>query len=108
MAKYEHLQIYRASFEYLIYYENIVKGFSIYHKYTHGSDLRDTGREIVKLIIRANNSRNKSPALEELRICLEESRLILRICKELKAFKNFKSFETAINQVTTKMTPLNQ
>jgi hypothetical protein len=46
---------------------------------------------MVKLIIRANNSRNKSPALEEL-----------RICKELKAFKNFKSFETAINQMTTK------
>jgi len=108
MAKYEHLPIYRASFEYLIYCENIVKGFSRYHKYTHGSDLRNTAREMVKLIIRANNSRNKSPALEELRICLEESRLILRICKELKAFKNFKSFETAINQVTTKMTPLNQ
>jgi len=43
---------------------------------------------MVKLIIRANNSRDKSPALEELRICLEESRLILRICKEVKAFKS--------------------
>jgi len=69
-------------------------------RYTHGSDLRNTAREMVKLIIRANNSRKKISALEELRIFLEESRLILRICKELKAFKNFKFFETAINQVT--------
>jgi len=82
--------------------------FQVYHKYTHGIDLRNTAREMVKLIIRANNSRNKSLALEELSICFEESRLILIICKELKGLKKFKSFETAINQVTTKMTPLNQ
>ncbi|KPA13141.1 hypothetical protein MHK_006654 [Candidatus Magnetomorum sp. HK-1] len=100
MAKYEHLPIYRSAFEYLIYCENTVKGFSRYHKYTHGSDLRNTAREMVKLIIRANNSRIKTSVLEDLRICLEESKLILRICKELKAFKNFQSFEIAINQVT--------
>ena len=34
ILKSEHLPIYKASFEYLIYCENIVKGFSRYHKYT--------------------------------------------------------------------------
>jgi len=100
MAHYEHLPIYRSSFNFLIYCETIVKNFSRYHKYTHGSDLRDTARKVVKLIIRANNLRIKDPALEELRITLEEVKLIIRICKEVKAFQNFKSFETAVNQVT--------
>ena len=100
MAQYEHLPIYRESFKFLIYCESIVKNFSKYHKYSHGADLRDTARQAVKLVIRANNSQLKTPVLEELRITLEEIKLIIRICKEVKAFNNFKSFETAINQVT--------
>ena len=100
MAQYEHLPIYRQAYKFLIYCETIVNKFSRYHKYTHGSDLRNTARSAVKLIIRANSSRDKEPSLEELRITLEEAKLIIRICKEVKAFHNFKSFETAINQVT--------
>jgi hypothetical protein len=100
MAQYKHLAIYREAFQFLIYCEKIVKNFSRYHKYTHGSYLRNTARQVVKLIIRANNSRNRLSVLEELRITLEETKLIFRICKEVKTFNNFKSFETAINQVT--------
>ena len=99
MAQYEHLPIYKSAFNFLIFCENTVRNFSRYHKYTHGSDLRNTARLVVKLIIKANNSKIKSPVLEELRINIEELKLILRICKELKAFNNFKSFENAINQV---------
>ncbi len=100
MAQYEHLPIYRETFQFLIYCEMIVKNFSRYHKYTHGADLRNSARQAVKLVIRANNSKDKTPVLEELRITLEEIKLLIRICKEVKAFHNFNSFETAINQVT--------
>jgi hypothetical protein len=68
MAQYEHLPIYRDAFNFLIYCETIVKNFSRYHKYTHGSDLRNAARNVIKLIIRANNSVQKTPVLEELRI----------------------------------------
>ena len=100
MAQYEHLPIYREAFKFLIYCETIVQHFSRYHKYTHGSDLRDTARTVIKLIIRANNQSDKEPALEELRVTIEEIKVIIRICKEVKAFNSFNSFETAINQVT--------
>jgi hypothetical protein len=100
MAQYEHLPIYREAFSFLIYCETIVQHFSRYHKYTHGSDLRDTARAVVKLIIRANNLSEKEQALEELRVTIEELKVIIRICKEVKAFHNFHSFETAVNQVT--------
>lgn len=99
MAQYEHLPIYRAAFDLLIYFENVVSRFSRYHKYTHGSALRDLSREALMLIVRANNTRDKQPVLEELRIKLEELKVVIRICKEVKAFANFNSFETSINQV---------
>lgn len=100
MAHYEHLPIYRDSFKFLLYCETIVQHFVRYHKYTHGTDLRDTAREVIKLIIRANNLAEKETTLEELRVKIEELKVIIRICKEVKAFNNFHSFETATNQVT--------
>lgn len=51
------------------------------------------------LIVRANNCRDKLPVLEELRIKLEELKVVIRICKEVKAFPNFNSFETSVRQV---------
>jgi hypothetical protein len=99
VAQYEHLPIYKAAFDLLIYFEKIVKNFSRYNKYTHGTALRDLAREALVLIIRANNSSEKLPVLEELRIRLEELKTVIRICKEVSAFPNFNSFETSINQV---------
>lgn len=99
MAQYEHLPIYKKAFDLLLYFETIVKNFSRYHKYTHGSALRNLSREIVILIIRANNTADRLPVLQEVRLKLEELKVVIRICKELKAFANFNSFETSVNQV---------
>jgi hypothetical protein len=78
MAQYEHLPIYREAFKFMIYCETIVQHFSRYHKYTHGSDLRNTARAVVKLIIRANNLSDKEQVLEELRVTIEELKVIIR------------------------------
>ena len=99
LAQYEHLPIYRAAFDLLIYFEKIVRNFSRYNKYTHGADLRNITRDVLMLIVRANNSVDKLPALEEVRIKLEELKAVIRICKEISAFPNFNSFQTSINQV---------
>jgi hypothetical protein len=34
MARYEHLPLYKASIDLAVYIEQIVAGFSRYHKYT--------------------------------------------------------------------------
>jgi hypothetical protein len=101
MARYEHLPIYKAAFDLNVYVEKIVRGFSRYHKYTLGTELRERAREIVKLIVRANNSQDKLPTLSVLREELEQLKLTTRLCKEVKAFHNFNSFQVAINQVIT-------
>ncbi len=99
MARYEHLPIYKKAFDLNLYFEKVVKNFSRYHKYTLGTELRQNSRMIVGYIIQANNTRNKMPVLLELRQLLEQIKLCLRLCREVKAFNNFNSFQVAINYV---------
>lgn len=63
MAYYEHLPIYKKAMETAVYFEKIVRNFSRYNKYNLGAEMRTKSRDIVKLIIKANLSRNKLPLL---------------------------------------------
>jgi hypothetical protein len=107
MAKYEHLPIYKKAFDTVVYFEQIVRHFSRYHKYTLGTDLRNTSREIVKLIVKANNARNKKPYLLAIRENLEDLKLLIRVSKEVRAFNNFNSFQHAI-QLTVETSKQNE
>jgi len=40
MARTEHLPIYKSAYDLCLYLEQVVHGFSRYHKYTLGADLR--------------------------------------------------------------------
>jgi hypothetical protein len=93
MAQYEHLPIYRKAFDMTVYVENIVRGFSRYHKYTLGSDLRRLSAEIVRLIVRANSEREKVRTIMNLRDTIEEFKVTVRLGKEIKAFGSFNAFK---------------
>jgi hypothetical protein len=47
--------------------EQVVHGFSRYHKYAIGAELRDRARYALTLVVRANARRDKRAALLELR-----------------------------------------
>ena len=95
MARYEHLPIYKKALDVAVHFEKTVAGFSRYHKYTLGADLRNKSREVIRIILRANSSRERLPDLLELRAVLEELLLLVRLAKEVKAFANFKDFQQA-------------
>jgi len=99
MAKYEHLPIYKKAFDLNVYFEKIIRNFSRYHKYTLGTEMREHARKIVKLIAKANSEKNKKELLLELRDKVEELKLVIRLCKELKVFNNFNSFQLSLNYV---------
>jgi len=101
MARYEHLPIYKQALDVAVHFENVVAGFSRYHKYTLGTELRNKSREVVALIMKANAARDRHPHLLALRECLDELLIVVRIAKAAKAFKNFKSFQYAIEQVVS-------
>ena len=88
MARYEHLPVYKAAMDMTIYFEQIVRHFARYHKYTIGSELRTLSRQVVLLIIKANNAQDKRPRLEELLEKLEEMKILIRIAKEVKFFNS--------------------
>jgi len=95
MAHYEHLPIYKKAIDLAIFVENAVKGFSRYHKYTIGADLRNISRDVVRLIIVANSREEKVESLTNLRNTVEELKVVITLCKEIKAFKSFAGFQTA-------------
>ncbi|MBI5756274.1 MAG: four helix bundle protein, partial [Nitrospirae bacterium] len=76
------LPIYKKAMDVAVHFEKVVAGFSRYHKYTLGADLRNKSREIISLIVKANSSQEKLSRLLELRQRLEELLILIRICKD--------------------------
>ena len=99
MSRYEHLPIYKKSFDLWIWTETAVRSFSRYHKYTVGSDLRNQVRQIVKTVVEANNTLDKRAVLARLRLELETLMLLVRMSKEVKAFANLNSYQHAAGEV---------
>ncbi len=91
MARYDHLPIDKKAFDMAVHFENGVAGFSRYHKYTLGTQLRDRSRAVVLSIIQANAAWDNTQSLLRRRWELEELLLIIRQCKEVQAFKSFKA-----------------
>jgi|SRR5208283_837350 len=78
----------------------MVKGFSRYHKYTLGTDVRNQSREIARLVIRANSQTDKSGALHLMRDTIEDMKITIHLCKKVKAFKNFNTFRVLAEAVS--------
>lgn len=98
MAQTEHLPIYKASYDLCLHLEQVVHGFSRFHKYSLGDDLREGARRILKLVVRANARRDKVSVLYEIREEVEQLKVLLRLCHDVKAFARFSSFEHAITR----------
>jgi hypothetical protein len=62
-----------------VHFEKVVAGFSRYHKYTLGSELRNKSRDIVSLIVKANAAQDKRPQLVRVREALDE--LLILVAK---------------------------
>ena len=84
-----------------MHFEKVVAGFSRYHKYTLGAELRNQSRAVVSAIVKANSQTDKLPALLGLRDRLEELMLLVRLAKEVRAFKSFKSYQYAVEEVVS-------
>ena len=92
MARYEHLPIYKATFDLAVHVEKIVRHFSRYHKYTLGTELRNLSRQILENIIDANNTPNREPILLELRTTLEKFQVVVRLCHQSGGFASTRAY----------------
>ena len=88
MARYEHLPIYKAALDMTVHFEKLVAGFSRYHKYTLGTELRQASRSVLMQVLRANNTSNKAERSAELLVLrdrIEALLLAMRVTKEVKS-----------------------
>ena len=69
MARYEHLPIYKQALDVAVHFEKVVAGFSRYHKYTLGTELRNASRAVLSQIAAVNGESNKQPGLIKARFC---------------------------------------
>jgi hypothetical protein len=98
MARYEHLPIYAKAYELALFVEQQVHGFSRFHKYAVGADLRELCRTLLRQIIRANNaSAGRAAELDALRVTVEEFLVMLRLAKDTRAVASLKAYEQAGN-----------
>jgi hypothetical protein len=99
MARHDHLPIFRKAFDLAVYLDHAVHGFSRYHRYAVGADLRATSRGVLRTIIRANSSAERHMVLQGLRVQLEELLVLVRLAKEARAFAGLAAYEHCANEV---------
>lgn len=84
-----------------VQFERVVSGFSRYHKYTLGTELREASRAVLHQVLRANNAKDMSERSAELLVLrdrFEALLLVMRVAKEVKAFKSFAGYLHAVGQ----------
>ena len=83
MALYNHLPVYKASYDLLVELFRFVKDFGREYKYTLGESIKNEGIELMRNIFRANSSREKRTLIQAARENVETIRLYLRLSKDL-------------------------
>ena len=90
----ERLPIWRDAQRLLLEVELAVKGFSRYHKYTLGTDLRRLTMDLCRLLARAVAVRGDArvEGVKRLLEQLDDLKISIQLAKELRAFQNFSTF----------------
>lgn len=97
MAHYRHLPIWKAALDLAVHLEHAVRRFPRYHKYTLGTELRQTSQRLCRGVARANNASLEARivALDQLVLAVDEMKTLLTLSQEMRAFANFNEFAQA-------------
>ena len=105
MATYNHLPVYKASYELLVELFRFTKDFSREYKYTLGESIKKEIIEMIRNIYRANSSYSKGTIIQSARENVETIRLFLRLLKDLKqlGLKKFVYLNEKIESVSKQL-----
>jgi len=87
--------------ELAVHLEHSVRRFPRYHKYTLGTELRQTAQRLCRWVARANNAGADAryAALDQLVLAVDEMKTLLTLAQELQVFANFNEFAQATELV---------
>lgn len=84
MAQYQHLPIYKTTYDLLVDLMNVTKDFPRDFKFSLGEKIQNHVIELLVLIYKANSARNKKDFIEEILNEVQFLDLFLRISFDLK------------------------
>ncbi len=106
MALYDHLPVYKVSYELLVELFRFTKDFSREYKYTIGESIKKEVLEMIRNIYRANSAQSKKDILQSARENMETIRLFLKLLKDLQqiSIKKFVFLNEKIESVSKQLT----
>ena len=84
MARYEHLPIYRTTYDLFIDVLQVTKTFSRDYRYTLGGNLHEIAIKLLKQVYIINSARDKVDALNQMLLYIQELGVLLRASHDLK------------------------
>lgn len=84
MAQYQHLPIYKQTYDILLRTMVATKAFPREYKYTFGQKLKDELIELVVMIYRANSAANKTQHIESILERIQAIQLLMRLSHDIK------------------------
>ena len=84
MSRFEHLPIYKQTYDLLLRIMTVTKNFPREYKYTLGQKLKDEVIELVVLIYRANSTMDKVNHIQNILERIQVVQLMIRLSHVLK------------------------
>jgi hypothetical protein len=84
MAQYQHLPIYKQTYDILLRTMTATKDFPREYKYTLGQKIKDELIELVIAIYRANSAADKSQHIQSIIERVQAIQLLLRLSHDMK------------------------
>ncbi len=101
MVLYEHLPVYKASYDLTLQLFHIIKKFPKEFKYTLGEQIKKDSLVLISNIYKANILKDKrKESLQECRAYLESVKVLIRISKDLHIF-SLEKFITISQSIET-------
>lgn len=106
MANYNHLPVYKVSYDLLIELFRYTKDFNREYRYTLGESIKKETIEMIRNIYRANSVQFKKDIIQSARENIETIRLFLRLLMDLHqiSLKKFVFLNEKIESVSKQLT----
>jgi hypothetical protein len=95
MALHSELQVYKDTYKLILEVFEMTKTFPREYKYTLGQDMKRDTMELVRMIYRANRSKDKTPYLEAFLEQFELIKLQIRLSVDLRILSMKKQAQLA-------------
>ena len=94
----DDLILYQKAYDFLLWLHPVINKFPKSQMFILRQRIENKTLDIINFIIRANVARDKSAALAEASVALDELRTLIRLAKDLR-FMNIKQYEAAAEKM---------